>query len=141
MKRITLLAALSACLMFGAVTLSTAAGKAHDPSDDDTPRPRKEASHKPNPKVEAKKQEAAKMPLIDINGATKQELMKLPGIGDPEAARIIAGRPYGSKAHLVSRNILSSDAYHALKTQVIAKQPNKDAGKNAELYAPKQEKK
>lgn len=138
MNRTSLFAALSASLLICAIGPSFAAGNAHDSADDSTTaRKAKEASHKPNPKTEAKMKEAAKIKLVDINGATSEELKKLPGIGDAEAAKIIAGRPYGSKAHLVSRNIIAGDIYEGLKKQLIAKQPNKDAGKNAELYAPK----
>ena len=62
---------------------------------------------------------------VDINSATKAELKKLPGIGDAEADRIIAGRPYLSKAHLQTHNILSPMQYQALRELVIARQ--KDA--------------
>ena len=79
----------------------------------------------------------AKIKLIDINSAKKEELKKLPGISDAEAVKIIAGRPYGSKAWLVSRKIIDAAVYEGLKQQVIAKQPNKDAAKNAELYIKK----
>jgi len=65
---------------------------------------------------------AAPAKLVDINGAGKKELMTLPGIGAAEAEKIIAGRPYGSKAHLVTRNILAQGVYENLKTLVIAKQ-------------------
>jgi len=80
---------------------------------------------------------AAKVKLVDINSATSAELKKLPGIGDAEAAKISAGRPYGSKAWLVTNNILSEAKYSAIKQLVIAKQPYKDAAKNAALYKKK----
>ena len=85
----------------------------------------------------AKPKAAPKIKLVDINSASAAELKKLPGISDAEAAKIIAGRPYGSKAWLVSRNIIDAPVYEGLKQQVIAKQPNKDAAKNAELYIKK----
>jgi competence protein ComEA len=62
---------------------------------------------------------------VDINSATKAELKKLPGIGDAEAARIIAGRPYLSKAHLQTHEVLSPMQYQALRELVVARQ--KDA--------------
>ena len=62
---------------------------------------------------------------VDVNSATKAELKKLPGIGDAEADRIIAGRPYLSKAHLQTHNIISPMQYQALRELVVAKQ--KDA--------------
>ena len=62
---------------------------------------------------------------VDVNSATKAELKKLPGIGDAEAARIIAGRPYLSKAHLQTHDILSPMQYQALREYVVARQ--KDA--------------
>ena len=37
---------------------------------------------------------------IDINSASRAQLKTLPGIGDAEADRIIAARPYPSKAKL-----------------------------------------
>ena len=65
---------------------------------------------------------AAKGKLVDINSATKDELKTLPGIQDPQADRIIAGRPYLSKARLVSRKILSTEQYNSIKKRIIAKQ-------------------
>lgn len=79
----------------------------------------------------AKPKAAAPVKLVDINGAKKEELKTLPGISDAEADKIIAGRPYGSKAHLLTHNIVSADVYQNLKPLVIAKQPTNDAGKNA----------
>ena len=80
---------------------------------------------------------AAENKRVDINGAKKEELMKLPGIGDAEADKIIAGRPYGSKVWLVSRGILPEGIYAGISKAIDAKQPYKDGAKNAALYAPK----
>ena len=65
---------------------------------------------------------AAPVKLVDINSAGKAELMKLPGIGETEAAKIIAGRPFPTKARLVSNNIIPIEVYEKLKKRVIAKQ-------------------
>lgn len=65
---------------------------------------------------------APKVALVDINRATKAELKTLPGIQDPQADRIIAGRPYPTKARLVTRNILSAELYEAIKKRIVAKQ-------------------
>ena len=96
-----------------------------------------EAAGKASAKVAPGKAATAKVKLVDINSAKAEELKKLPGIGDAEAEKIIAGRPYGSKAWLVGHNILSPDKYPAIQNLVIAKQPTGDAAKNAAIYAKK----
>lgn len=62
-----------------------------------------------------------KVKLVDINSAKKEELKTLPGVGDTQAEKIIAGRPYGSKAHLVTRNIVERETYDAINKLVVAK--------------------
>lgn len=84
--------------------------------------------------VTAEKKVSSSVKLVDINSAKSDELKKLPGISDAEAARIIAGRPYSSKADLAVRSILDGGVYESLKRLVIAKQPYKDAEKNAAIY-------
>jgi len=64
----------------------------------------------------------AKAPLVDINSASPAELKTLPGIGDVEATRIIAARPYPSKAKLVADKVLSIQAYDALRGHIVARQ-------------------
>lgn len=80
---------------------------------------------------------SAKIKLVDINSASAEQLKKLPGIGTDEAAKIIAGRPYGSKAWLVTNHIIGDSVYEDLKQLIIAKQPYEDAGKNAAIYEKK----
>jgi DNA uptake protein ComE-like DNA-binding protein len=84
--------------------------------------------------VAANPKAPVKVKLIDINSANSDELKTLPGIGDAEAAKIIAGRPYGTKAWLVGHKILPDDKYPPIKDLIIAKQLTKDAAKNAAFY-------
>lgn len=77
----------------------------------------------PRESVAAQRAKAAtKGSLVDINSATKDELKTLSGIQDPQADRIIAGRPYLTKARLVTRNILNTEQYNSIKKRIIAKQ-------------------
>jgi len=57
---------------------------------------------------------------IDINSANRTQLMTLPGIGDAEARRIIAGRPYLSKADLATKGTIPTGIYLQIKNRIIA---------------------
>jgi len=64
---------------------------------------------------------ATPVKLVDINSASRKELMTLPGIGTAEADKIIANRPYLTKTELVSKAALPVGPYVSLKHLVIAK--------------------
>lgn len=61
--------------------------------------------------------------LIDINSASRAQLATLLGIGDAGAQRIIARRPYRTKAELVTANVIPAGIYQSIRHQIIAIQP------------------
>ena len=61
-------------------------------------------------------------PKVDINSASKEDLMKVPGIGDATADKIIAGRPFKSKSELESKGIVTKSEYSKISAHVIAHQ-------------------
>lgn len=58
--------------------------------------------------------------LVDLNSASIAELKTLPGIGDAEAEKIIAQRPYLTKTELVSKGVLPAGPYVSVKNKVVA---------------------
>lgn len=58
--------------------------------------------------------------LIDINSATEEQLDTLSGIGPALAKKIIAGRPYQSKADLDSKKIIPHATYTKIRSQIVA---------------------
>jgi competence protein ComEA len=65
---------------------------------------------------------AAKHELIDLNSATKEQLMTISGIGDAYADKIIAGRPYKMKSELKSKKVIPDATYSKISSRVVAKQ-------------------
>ena len=67
------------------------------------PTPTKKPETKAVPaekKSSAPEEKKAPAELIDLNSATKEQLLTLPGIGDAYSQKIIDGRPYKMKTEL-----------------------------------------
>jgi competence protein ComEA len=92
------------------------------------------ASSAPSPESKAGKPSAAaaaatgrkhgqaRIEPVDINSASKASLMKLPGLSAADAQAVIGGRPYRSKAQLVTRKVISESQYQAIKSLILARQ-------------------
>jgi competence protein ComEA len=57
---------------------------------------------------------------VDINHATVEQLLKVPGITRSWAGRIIRFRPYWTKQELLDRGVVSSEVYDRIKDFIIA---------------------
>lgn len=56
---------------------------------------------------------------IDLNKASKNDLLALPGITAPKADRIIAERPYADTHQLVTRHVVSEDEYAQIQDRIL----------------------
>lgn len=63
-----------------------------------------------------------KGPKTDLNGAPKEALMKLPEVTAALADKIIAGRPYLTKAHLITHDVIPYAVYDKIKDRIVAVQ-------------------
>lgn len=56
---------------------------------------------------------------LDLNQATREELLKLPGITSTWAGRILRFRPYRTKLDLLEQGVLPPPVYNRIKDYVI----------------------
>lgn len=130
-------------LMFGVALLSVAIAAGCSPSQD-TDKTRREAAEaakqiKAGSKVaaveikkgavEAGKQGkaiaegvkegwTAESKKVNINTASKDLLLTLPGMDDDTAGRIVAGRPYHTKDELNTKGIVSPEEYQKIQDKI-----------------------
>ncbi len=62
-------------------------------------------------------------PLIDLNTASRDDLMNLEGIGEVRADAIIRARPFKAKTELVERRLIPESLYDKIADKVMARPP------------------
>ena len=70
--------------------------------------------------AEGVKEGMARQKTVNINKASRDELLNLPGLSEHQADRIIAGRPFDNADDLVNRHINSDSEYDKIRDRVIA---------------------
>ena len=65
---------------------------------------------------------SAKPHKIDLNSASREQLMTLPGVDGAIADKIISERPYKNMNELTSKNVVTKSEYNKIKSHVTAKQ-------------------
>jgi len=58
---------------------------------------------------------------VDLNTASKAQLVSLPGMDSASADRVIAGRPYASEHELLEKHILSRDEYNKIADSITVR--------------------
>lgn len=58
---------------------------------------------------------------LNLNTATREQLITLPSVTGAEADKMIAGRPYDNPGQLVTRRILSKAKYDKIADRLTAK--------------------
>jgi DNA uptake protein ComE-like DNA-binding protein len=57
---------------------------------------------------------------VDINHATIEELLKIPGMTRTWADRIVRFRPYRTKQDLLDQGVVNGEVYNRIKDYIIA---------------------
>jgi DNA uptake protein ComE-like DNA-binding protein len=71
--------------------------------------------------VEGVKEGLSRDKTVNLNTATEDQLITLPGVTHTRATRVIAGRPYDDPHDVVTKHILSEEEYKRIKDRVVTK--------------------
>jgi DNA uptake protein ComE-like DNA-binding protein len=70
--------------------------------------------------VEGVKEGMGRDKTVNINKASREDLLGLPGVTEREADRIIASRPFDDTHDLVKRHVVSEAEYARISDRIIA---------------------
>jgi DNA uptake protein ComE-like DNA-binding protein len=131
------LAALLTCIAALTAPEAMAAGEASKPATGTSTTPPAAAPMPPGHGTAPAKKTSPATPFkkVDLNNATKADLMTLPTVGAAEADKIIANRPYISKVDLVTKAGLPEGIYLATRDKVVVNDMKKPAAKRPDAKA------
>jgi DNA uptake protein ComE-like DNA-binding protein len=58
---------------------------------------------------------------LDINHASKEQLVSLPGISAGEAERIVANRPYEGTQDLITKHVITQREFDQIRDRIVVK--------------------
>jgi len=126
MKRFTMFLAVMLALalpVFALAQQSGNSGSTTPPATNDNSASMNTGSSTTAPAAEhhssSHKHSTAKMPKIDLNTASKDDLMKVPGMTSDTADKIIAARPFKSKGELESKKIVTKTEYNKMSSHFV----------------------
>ena len=127
MKCIPLLFLLTSFAMFVSAaafaqgSMSDSTKKEGTPAEERTETPAQEKTEQKTKTHHTTTHHKMKMASVDINSASKDELMKISGMTEDMAEKIVQGRPYKSRAQLSSKAILTKEEYAKVRAHLMVK--------------------
>jgi len=73
---------------------------------------------------------------VDINHASLEDLLKVPGMTKSWAGRVVRFRPYRTKQDLLDRGIVSGEVYNRIKDYIIAHRKDSGQGSVVRRFPP-----
>ena len=142
MKRFTTFLAVMLALALPVVALAQQSGNSGSttpPATNDNSASMNQGSSTTAPAAEHhssshKHSSSTKAPKIDLNTASKDDLMKCPGMTSDTADKIIAARPFKSKGELESKKIVTKAEYNKMASHFVVhtEKSSKSSSKPAE---------
>jgi len=110
--------------VFGALALALPAAAMAQGGSTPAAQPAKAATSAAPAKAPARSgyaHHAGKVAKLDLNRASREQLMKLPGVTEKTAEAIIAARPLKSGSELVNRNVLTKEEWSKIEKRTTVK--------------------